>query len=130
MKKFLFIGLTGLLFACSSNTTIDARNKTTMEIDPVFEAGTVIRGEKITATFEMKNTGDFPLVVAEVKGSCTCTVVAKPEEPIAPGDTYTIKAELDTEKTGVGAITKGVTIIANTVPSSTTVVVKGIVKVK
>lgn len=131
MKKLLFIGFASLLVACSSNSDlIDVRNKTTIEIDPVFDGGTVIKGEKIDASFTMTNTGDYPLVVAEVKGSCTCTVVAKPEEPIAPGDSYVIKAMVDTEKTGVGAITKGITIVANTEPANTQVTVKGIVKIK
>lgn len=131
MKKLLFIGIVALIAACSSSDgSYDARNKTTLEIEPEFNAGTVLRGEKIAATFEMTNTGDYPLIVAEVKGSCVCTVVDKPSEPIAPGDSYTIRAVVDTDKTGVGAISKGVTIIANTEPSSTTVVVKGIVKIK
>jgi hypothetical protein len=98
-----------------------------MEIEPVFDAGKVLKGEKIDAQFKIKNTGSYPLVVAEVKGSCTCTVADKPKDPIMPGESYVIRAYVDTDRTGTGAISKSITIVANTDPSISSVVVKGIV---
>ena len=124
----ILIVLFSFLISCGSdNNKIVVGQKTTIEIAEFFDAGEVLKGEKIEASFEMKNTGDYPLVVAEIKGSCTCTVVDKPDDPIAPDETYIVKAIVDTERTGAGAITKSISIVANTEPSKTTVLVKAMV---
>ena len=44
-----------------------------------FDAGERIKGEKIYAEFRVENTGRYPLVFGEIKGSCSCTVAEKPE---------------------------------------------------
>ena len=98
-----------------------------MEVEPEFDAGEVVKGEFITAKFTVKNTGDYPLVIADVKGSCTCTVAKKPEEPIAPGKTAEIIAQVDTDKTGVGSVVKTVNIVANADPAVTVVKIKATV---
>lgn len=107
---------------------VEVGNKTTIVVNPIYDAGDVVKGEIITAVFTVKNTGKYPLVVSEVKGSCTCTVAEKPEKPIAPGSEAVIKAEVDTEKTSSGDISKSVRIVANTEPSVTEVVIKAKVK--
>jgi len=130
MKAILFINLLAisvLVSSCGGRDVVEVGNKTSMEVEPVFDAGKVLKGEKIDAEFKIKNTGSYPLVVAEVKGSCTCTVADKPEDPIMPGDSYVIRAYVDTERTGTGAISKSITIVANTDPSVSNVVVKAIV---
>ncbi len=137
MKKVIFI-LSGVLILASCNDSssstteaaenVEVGNKTTITVNPVYEAGEVVKGEIITGTFTVKNTGKYPLVISEVKGSCTCTVAEKPEKPIAPGSEATIKAEVDTEKTSTGDISKSVRIVANTEPSVTEVVIKAKVK--
>jgi hypothetical protein len=136
MKKVVLI-LSGALFLASCNEgsssqeateNVEVGNKTTITVNPVYNAGEVVKGEIITGTFTVKNTGKYPLVISEVKGSCTCTVAEKPEKPIAPGSEATIKAEVDTEKTSTGDISKSVRIVANTEPSVTEVVIKAKVK--
>jgi hypothetical protein len=84
----------------------------------------------ITAKFKISNTGDYPLVIADVKGSCSCTVAEYPEAPLQPGETGEILAHVNTDKTGVGVINKAVRVVANTNPSVTQVVVKAKVKSK
>jgi hypothetical protein len=128
MKQAIFFSLFVLLFSCGGNQTVEVGNKTSMVVNPVYDAGTVVKGEVIKAKFVVKNTGKFPLVIAEVQGSCTCTVAEKPEEPIKPGQSATIKAEVDTGKTATGKVSKSVRIVANTEPSVTEVVIKGNVK--
>ncbi len=127
MKKVAIISSLALLFmsACKSEmTNIDPSKKTTMEVNMVYDAGTVLQGELIKAEFKVKNTGSYPLVFGEVKGSCTCTVASYPDEPVAPGETAVILAEVDTEKTGTGELEKNVYIMANTEVGTTTVKVK------
>lgn len=128
MKKTVaFIGIL-MLFACSEEQKVEVGQKTTMEITPEFNAGTVIKGEIIKARFKVENTGDYPLVFGEVRGSCSCTVAEKPEEPLQPGETAEILAEVNTENLTSKKISKSVTILANTEPSLTVVTIKGTLK--
>lgn len=129
MKKILFfLPAFVLLTACGGSETVEVGNKTTMVVDPVFDGGEVVKGEIISATFVVKNTGKYPLVIAEVKGSCSCTVADKPEDPILPGEEGVIKADVNTDKTSTGVISKSVRIVANTEPSVTEVAIKAKVK--
>lgn len=129
MKYILFLGVSFLLglTSCTSSSDFSPGNRTTMEVEPEFDAGEVVKGEFITARFTVKNTGDYPLVIADVKGSCTCTVAKKPEEPISPGKTAEIIAQVDTDKTGLGSVVKTVNIVANAKPSVTVVKIKATV---
>ena len=129
MKKVFWVVFTMLVaVSCTSSNDVEIGNKTTMEINEVFDAGEVLKGEIITAVFTVKNTGKFPLVISEVKGSCTCTVTDFPREPIAPGESEEIMAQVNTDKTPAGTISKSIRIAANTVPDATMVFVKAKVK--
>jgi LEA14-like dessication related protein len=122
MKKLKFIALLFIgtsFMSCTGSSTVEIGQKTEISVNPVFDAGKVMHGEEIVATFEVKNEGSYPLVIAEVKGSCSCTVAEKPEEPIQPGKTGIIKATVKTESTSAGKISKEVRIVANTEPSVT-----------
>lgn len=119
-----------LLVGCQSDNKVEIGKKTEMKINPVFDAGTVNKGEKIKAVFKVKNTGKSPLVISEVKGSCSCTVADFPKKPILSGETGEIKAEVNTDKTGEGKMSKSVRIVANTNPGLTQVYIKANVKIK
>ena len=129
MKKiFFFFTIFTLLQGCVNNGNVEVGNKTTMHVNSVYDAGTVMKGELISATFKIKNTGSYPLVIADVKPSCSCTVVNKPDEPIKPGEEANIKAEVNTSNVSSGTLTKSVRIVANTEPSVTEVVIKAKIK--
>jgi hypothetical protein len=131
-SAFLAIG-TGalfLLFSCGGNDQVSIGQKTTMVVNPVFDAGWVVKGEIIKAKFIVKNTGKYPLVIAEAKPSCSCTIASKPEDPIQPGKTGVIRANVDTGKTTLSIISKTVRIVANTEPGTTEVLIKARVRNK
>lgn len=110
-----------LLVACSGGNKLEVGQKTSMKIDKLFEAGTRVKGEVIEARFNIENTGDYPLVFGEIKGSCSCTVAEKPEDPILPGEKGVILARVDTESFRVNSeVSKYVTLIANTEPNRVT----------
>lgn len=120
MRKIgLLLGLGAFLLACGGEQKIEVGQKTTLTIEPVFEGGKVMLGEVVEATFKVKNVGDYPLIISEVKGSCSCTVADYPEEPIAPGETGEIKATVKTENAKPGKLSKEVRVMANTEPSIT-----------
>lgn len=124
MKKALLILSIGwTLFSCE-NDKLSVGNKTKIEVVSVVDKGDVMLGEEVKASFTVKNTGNYPLILAEVKGSCTCTVAQYPKDPIPPGETATITAVVSTEKANPGTLTKDVRILANTEPSLTSVLIK------
>lgn len=84
-----------------------------------FDCGTVIEGkkDKIAALFEIKNTGDSPLKIENVRPSCGCTVVQF-DTLIPPGKTGKIKPEVRI-KGYSGKIRKTVTVISNAANNQT-----------
>lgn len=86
--------------------------------------GTIGKGANGDCVFIFKNTGNSPLILENVKGSCSCTVPNWTTEPILPGKTGEIKVHYDTEKSG--PINKSVTITSNAVNDPVKVVrIKG-----
>jgi hypothetical protein len=128
MKYFLLMMFPFLLQSCGGSDKVEVGQKTSMEIDTVFDAGSVVKGEVINAKFKVKNTGKYPLVFGEVRGSCSCTVAEKPEEPILPGESGEIIAQVKTDEVHTKLVNKSVTIMANTEPHLTVVMIKGKIK--
>jgi len=59
MKSLFIISIISisLLISCTADNTVEIGKKTEMKVDPVFDAGTINKGEKIKAVFKVKNTG-------------------------------------------------------------------------
>ncbi len=106
-------------------------NPTTISYEEsTFDFGTVVEGEQVRHTYKFTNTGDQPLILIGVTGSCGCTVPEEwPTHPIQPGESGEIKVVFDSNAR-VGNVRKNVRVEANTNPSTTSVELTGIVKVK
>ena len=129
MKNIIALLAISLLFACSSEgDAVEIGEKTTLEVNDVYDAGTVVKGEVIRAVFTVKNTGDHPLVFGEVRPSCSCTVADKPSEPIPPGASTKIIAKANTANVSSKEVTKSVTIMTNTTPSTKVLIIKAKIK--
>lgn len=90
----------------------------------VHDYGTIKNGANGECVFEFTNKGNEPLILANVKGSCQCTVPEWPKEPIAPGAKAEIKVKYNTKNPG--PINKSVTITSNAVNEPTKVIrIKG-----
>ena len=127
-KTFLFSLLVAALTYCGEEQNIKVGQKTTMELNPVYNAGKVIKGEVINAKFKIKNTGDYPLVFGEIRPSCSCTVADKPTKPIQPGETGEIIAQVKTDNLTTSRVNKSVTIMTNTEPNVTVLEIKATIK--
>jgi hypothetical protein len=96
----------------------DTANYTSLTwLDSTFiDMGKVKEGQVVEVSFRFKNTGNKPLVIADVTASCGCTVPEKPEQPFAPGEEGVIKAKFDS-KGRPGENRKHISVDANTSPS-------------
>lgn len=123
MKK-AFLGLFLLMFlvACSSQDEFEIGQKTKIEVQTRVDAGQVMVGEKVKTTLQVKNTGSYPLILANVNGSCSCTIANYPKDPIPPGKTEKIDVVIETKS--IGKLVKDVRITANTEPSLTTIMIE------
>jgi Protein of unknown function (DUF1573) len=76
---------------------MDTANYTTIQwLDSVHQnLGKVKEGQVVEISWRVKNTGNRPLVIANVQPGCGCTVAERPEEPIPPGGEGVIKAKFD-----------------------------------
>ena len=93
----------------------------------VHDFGTVMQHEDAIYEFKYTNTGNEPLVLTNVRGSCSCTVPSWPKEPLLPGKSNTIKVKYDSKR--VGPINKSVNISSNATGSFTKIIrIKGTVK--
>jgi hypothetical protein len=79
--------------------------------EKIKDFGTVAKGDKIKATFQVRNTGTAPLEIGQVRPTCGCTV-ASFDHSVAPGATGKIDAEVDTAGFS-GPITKAVLVFSN-----------------
>lgn len=79
--------------------------------EPIKDIGFVAKGEKAAYDFAIRNEGDAPLQIQEVRAACGCTV-ADYDKVIAPGQTGKVRVSVDTT-TFNGAIAKGVTVFTN-----------------
>lgn len=75
--------------------------------------GSIENGANGDCVFTFKNTGNAPLVLENVKGSCSCTVPDWTKDPVLPGATGQITVHYDTKN--AGPISKSVTISSNAV---------------
>lgn len=118
MKKLISLAVASLAmvaitFNASAQTSAVKKGAKIEFTEEVYDYGEVAYGGDGHHTFTFKNTGNEPLVLGEVKGSCSCTVPEWPKTPIAPGETGELRVKYNTNKPG--AINKSVTINSNAV---------------
>lgn len=103
-----------------------AKNLPVMEFEKSeHDFGTIQRGTPQETVFVFTNTGNAPLIIADAKSTCGCTVPKKPDGPIAPGEKGELVVNFNGQ--GNGPVTKTVTITANTEKGSELLQIKAFV---
>jgi hypothetical protein len=123
MKKFasLLFGL-GLLL---THLGAQAQGIMTFEKD-AHDFGNVPEGTMATYEFKFKNTGNQPVVIANVQASCGCTTPDWTKTPILPGKIGMVKAVYSSAGRP-GVFNKTVTVTSNAATPSTVLSIKGTV---
>ena len=93
-----------------------------------INCGQVVFKHPVKAEFKMKNSGDKPLLISDVKSSCGCTTVSYPKDAIAPGKTFSVSAVYDAKQ--LGHFQKEVGIYSNASDEPLLLTLKGVVVAK
>jgi hypothetical protein len=89
----------------------DAKAPKVVVDEPIVDAGKVDSGARLALDFAIRNEGDAPLEITDVKPACGCTV-AEYDRVIAPGATGAVHAVVDTTNFA-GAFSKSITVFTN-----------------
>ncbi|MBD2766683.1 DUF1573 domain-containing protein [Hymenobacter sp. BT664] len=122
MKKLLTLGL--LAFACTAR----AQGVLQFETDN-HDFGKVPEGTMATYVFKFKNTGNQPIVIANVQASCGCTTPDWTKTPVLPGKSGMVQAVYNSAGRP-GVFNKTVTVTSNATEPSKALSIKGTVLTK
>lgn len=139
---FLFLLCSFLIGGCSTGSTDrsistdvinnpatlnakKSKKKPVIEFEQTeFNSGKITQGEVLNYVYRFENTGDAPLVISSVKGSCGCTIPRSyPTGKILPGEGGEIEVEFNSDnKWGEQTIT--ISVATNTIPATTMLYIK------
>ncbi|MDE0979864.1 MAG: DUF1573 domain-containing protein [Flavobacteriales bacterium] len=92
-----------------------------------IDLGTLVEGQSATAIYEFSNTGEAPLVIADVSTSCGCTAARDwPRHPIHSGKKGRIEVTFDS-RLRPGLNEKSIFVVSNANPSTTELTLKSLV---
>lgn len=90
--------------------------------------GNIIQNTPQETVFTFTNTGDAPLIITDAKSTCGCTVPKKPDGPVSPGETGELVVKFN--GSGANAVTKVITVTANTAKGTEQLKIKAFVTPK
>lgn len=106
--RFIVVGF--VLFFCSATTGFALPQ---LVVDSsVIDWGSVYSGENKEHCFILKNAGDTPLVIQQVKSSCGCTAAMVSSKTILPAEQAELRVRFNS-KNFRGQVTKTVYVISN-----------------
>lgn len=92
-KKFLICCCSVLFLKIAAQPQVQYLN-------PDVKLGDILWKQKVTTRYQLKNVGDRPMVITDVKSSCGCMTTAWTRTPIAPGEVGTITLDYDAATLG------------------------------
>lgn len=105
----------------ASNQKVGIFDFETEEID----YGTINENANGLRTFKFMNVGTAPIIIADTKTSCGCTVPKLSKNIILSGETAEIDIKYETSR--IGAFSKTITVISNAYETKKLLKIKGIV---
>lgn len=94
--------------------------------NPVYKFGFVTEGDTVSISYELKNSGDKPLIISNYEVECGCTTMESVYTAIEAGESFTVRVKFDTHEK-YDRQDRTVTIISNAKNSPTVLRFKGVV---
>lgn len=111
MNKLSIIILVFTIFSCQSKQSSNTKTTSAKALQASIDLNEVEINTTKTCAFTIKNTGDIPLTIYNVKTSCGCTNAKWSKRPIKPGKSSEISIEFSDKYPG--RFHKTVTVIGN-----------------
>jgi hypothetical protein len=105
------VSFTVLFFFCITTAFAQFQSPKFKWTKTTHEFGEIKHKSPVVHEFEFTNSGQAPLVISEVEGSCGCTITEYSREPIMPGRKGTIKTTFDAA--AMGKFHKTIKVVAN-----------------
>ncbi|GAC1591791.1 MAG: hypothetical protein NVS3B25_11600 [Hymenobacter sp.] len=119
-----------LFTLCLLAFVISARAQGAMQFETDHhDFGNVAEGTMATYEFKFKNTGNQPVIIANVQASCGCTTPDWTKTPVLPGKSGVIKA-MYSSAGRPGVFNKTVTVTSNAAEAIKVLSIKGTVLTK
>ncbi|BDD06868.1 DUF1573 domain-containing protein [Aureibacter tunicatorum] len=127
---FVFVALLASSSAFSTQSDLDESKVSTSATTAVWNEnvknlGELAQGKPVTVVFEVKNSGDNPLVISKVKTSCGCTTSSYTKSAIPAGESGELEVTYNAKN--LGAFTKSVTVFSNGSEGAQKLLIKGVV---
>ena len=87
------------------------------EFEKKINFGKIRYGNKLTKTFNIKNTSNENIKIYDIKSSCGCAVPKINDSIILPYSSKKIKVEYSPKEEDIGMVNQTIIIKANTEPS-------------
>ncbi len=144
MKKIFLVSLLGAFTFLSAQTiqaqtTTETKKETTAFTKKAddrqaqltftereYDFGEIEEGKIVEYIFTFKNTGNYPLMLQDIRTTCGCTAPEWTKEPIAPDEEGEIIVRFNTAHKA-GQQRKVITVISNAANSSEALVLFGTV---
>jgi len=130
IRCFFFLLLTLFCFAACKNEPkatlktvenakeiVEARPHPVLQMPASIDMGVFQEGEMVkTVEVMVRNTGNAPLMIAELLSECDCTTVTVADSLLNAGDSTMMKVSLDLTGYPSDTIRKSFTVISNSKP--------------
>ncbi|MDR2413800.1 MAG: DUF1573 domain-containing protein [Odoribacteraceae bacterium] len=138
MKRIFFFAIAALLIITGGvfswktlrikeNESITRRETTSVEVlNERVHLGTFNISEAKEGVFEIRNSGEIPLIILDATTSCNCTTVEWPRKPVNPGDTARVRVTYTPNDRG--RFSKTIDLYCNTLPALVTLRVDGYIE--
>jgi len=109
----LFLLLSVLIFSIVLiNRQLVKEKVVTVKIkERLIDVGKVVVNKKVSANFEILNTGTHDFLITQILSDCECTIPKKPKHPIKQNETGIIKVEYDNKNPGY--FQRNITVLCN-----------------
>ena len=107
------------------NQNTETKIQTSASLDrTIHNFGTITKDSISSTVFKVTNNGNKPLLITRISLSCGCTDVIWDKQPIKPGESTIIKAEI--KPNDIGYFSKNLVIYCNSINSPIVLTLKGI----
>lgn len=104
MRRFVLLILAVVGIAHTSYIYADEPKGADIEfVEKIVDLGTLAQDDdKQHVRLSFRNSGDVPLVITEVRTSCSCTTIKYDRKPVQPGESGVLNITVDPKKAPKG----------------------------